>query len=51
MHVPNGGTVVTSAIRHGGNLPADATTSSDLLSFLAWGDNGSTANLPRRWPS
>lgn len=25
-------------------LTADATT--DLLSFLAWGDNGSTANLP-----
>lgn len=26
------------------NLTADAT--SDLLSFLAWGDNGNTANLP-----
>jgi len=26
------------------NLTADGTT--DLLSFLAWGDNGSTANLP-----
>ena len=26
------------------NLTADAPT--DLLSFLAWGDNGSTANLP-----
>ncbi len=26
------------------NLTADATT--DLLSFLAWGDNGNTANLP-----
>lgn len=26
------------------NLTADATT--DLLSFLAWGDNGSTVNLP-----
>jgi len=26
------------------DLTADAT--SDLLSFLAWGDNGSTANLP-----
>jgi hypothetical protein len=26
------------------NLKADATT--DLLSFLAWGDNGNTVNLP-----
>ena len=26
------------------NLTADATT--DLLSFLAWGDNGNTVNLP-----
>ncbi len=26
------------------NLTADATT--DILSFLAWGDNGNTANLP-----
>jgi hypothetical protein len=26
------------------DLTADATT--DLLSFLAWGDGGSTANLP-----
>ena len=26
------------------NLTADATT--DLLSFLAWGDNGNTTNLP-----
>jgi len=26
------------------NLKADSTT--DLLSFLAWGNNGSTVNLP-----
>jgi hypothetical protein len=26
------------------NLTADSTT--DLLSFLAWGDNGNTVNLP-----
>ena len=26
------------------SLTADATT--DILSFLAWGDNGSTVNLP-----
>jgi len=43
MSVPDGGTVgwepqVTVY------LTADATT--DLLSFLAWGDNGNTANLP-----
>lgn len=42
MTVPYAGTVGWDYVSV--NLTADATT--DLLSFLAWGDNGSTVNLP-----
>jgi hypothetical protein len=42
MTVPYQGTVGWDYVSV--NLTADATT--DLLSFLAWGDNGSTVNLP-----
>ena len=42
MTVQPGGTVGWNFVTV--NLTADATT--DLLSFLAWGDNGSTINLP-----
>jgi hypothetical protein len=42
MTVPYQGTVGWDYVTV--NLTADAT--SDLLSFLAWGDNGSTVNLP-----
>jgi len=42
MTTPSGG--VTGWQYVSINLTADATT--DLLSFLAWGDNGSTINLP-----
>jgi hypothetical protein len=42
MNVPSEGTVGWQFVSV--NLTADAT--SDLLSFLAWGDNGNTANLP-----
>lgn len=42
MTVPSGGVVGWNYVSV--NLTADATT--DLLSFLAWGDNGSTINLP-----
>jgi hypothetical protein len=42
MTVPFQGTVGWQYVSV--NLKADATT--DLLSFLAWGDNGSTVNLP-----
>jgi hypothetical protein len=42
MNVPSHGTVGFSYVTV--SVTADAT--SDLLSFLAWGDNGSTANLP-----
>jgi hypothetical protein len=42
MSVPSGGGVNWEAVSV--NLTADATT--DLLSFLAWGDNGNTTNLP-----
>jgi len=42
MNVPSHGTVGWQYVSV--NLTADAT--SELLSFLAWGDNGSTVNLP-----
>ncbi len=42
MTIPYQGTVGWNYVSI--NLTADATT--DLLSFLAWGDNGSTVNLP-----
>jgi PEP-CTERM motif len=42
MTVPYQGTVGWDYVTV--NLTADAST--DLLSFLAWGDNGSTVNLP-----
>jgi hypothetical protein len=42
MSVPSEGGVNWEAVQV--NLTADATT--DLLSFLAWGDNGNTTNLP-----
>jgi hypothetical protein len=42
MTVPYQGTVGWDYVSV--NLTADAST--DLLSFLAWGDNGSTVNLP-----
>jgi hypothetical protein len=42
MTVPYQGTVGWEYVSV--NLKADATT--ELLSFLAWGDNGSTVNLP-----
>ncbi|WP_294541967.1 PEP-CTERM sorting domain-containing protein [uncultured Rhodoblastus sp.] len=42
MTVPYQGTVGWNYVSV--NLTADATT--DVLSFLAWGDNGSTVNLP-----
>jgi hypothetical protein len=42
MNVPSEGLVNWEAVSV--NLTADATT--DLLSFLAWGDNGNTTNLP-----
>ncbi len=42
MTVPYQGTVGWQYVSV--NLTADAST--DLLSFLAWGDNGSTVNLP-----
>jgi hypothetical protein len=42
MNVANHGTVGWNYVTV--NLTADST--SDLLSFLAWGDNGNTANLP-----
>lgn len=42
MTVPTGSTVGWNYVTV--NLTADATT--DLLSFLAWGDNGNTTNLP-----
>lgn len=42
MTVPYGGTVGWDYVTI--NLTADSST--DLLSFLAWGDNGSTVNLP-----
>jgi hypothetical protein len=42
MHVPSGGVVGWNFVSV--DLTADDTT--ELLSFLAWGDNGSTANLP-----
>lgn len=42
MHTPSGGMTDWNFVSV--NLTADSTT--DLLSFLAWGDNGNTANLP-----
>lgn len=42
MVTPPGGTTNWQQVTM--NLTADATT--DLLSFLAWGDNGNTVNLP-----
>ena len=42
MSTPSGGLTDWSYVSV--NLTADATT--DMLSFLAWGDNGNTANLP-----
>jgi hypothetical protein len=42
MNVPSQGVVNWNFVSL--NLTADATT--DLLSFLAWGDNGNTENLP-----
>jgi hypothetical protein len=42
MHTPSGGMTDWNFVSV--SLTADAT--SDLLSFLAWGDNGNTANLP-----
>jgi hypothetical protein len=42
MHTPSGGGVDWNYVSI--DLTADAT--SDLLSFLAWGNNGNTANLP-----
>ena len=42
MSTPSGGLVDWNYVTL--NLTADSTT--DLLSFLAWGDNGNTANLP-----
>ena len=42
MHVPSESVVTWNQVTV--NLTADST--SDLLSFLAWGDNGNTANLP-----
>ena len=42
MHVPSQGVVNWNFVSL--NLTADAKT--DLLSFLAWGDNGNTTNLP-----
>jgi MYXO-CTERM domain-containing protein len=42
MHVPSEGVVGWEFTQV--TLTADATT--DLLSFLAWGDNGNTTNLP-----
>jgi hypothetical protein len=42
MHVPSKGVVNWNFVSL--NLTADAKT--DLLSFLAWGDNGNTTNLP-----
>jgi hypothetical protein len=42
MNVPSDGGVPWEFVSV--NLTADAST--DFLSFLAWGDNGSTANLP-----
>lgn len=42
MTVPYKGTIGWNYVTV--NLTADATT--DVLSFLAWGDNGSTVNLP-----
>ena len=42
MHVPSQGGVPWELVTV--SLTADAT--SDLLSFLAWGDNGNTTNLP-----
>jgi hypothetical protein len=42
MTTPSGGTTPWQSVTI--NLTADATT--DLLSFLAWGDNGNTVNLP-----
>jgi len=42
MHTPSEGMTDWNFVSI--NLTADST--SDLLSFLAWGDNGNTANLP-----
>ncbi len=42
MHTPSEGLTDWNYVSV--NLTADAST--DLLSFLAWGDNGNTANLP-----
>lgn len=42
MVTPSGGTTPWQQVTM--TLKADATT--DLLSFLAWGDNGNTVNLP-----
>ncbi|PRC93730.1 PEP-CTERM sorting domain-containing protein [Solimicrobium silvestre] len=42
MTTPSGGTTPWQQVTL--NLQADSTT--DLLSFLAWGDNGNTVNLP-----
>jgi hypothetical protein len=42
MTTPSGGTTGWQYVSV--NVTADSTT--DLLSFLAWGDNGSTTNLP-----
>lgn len=42
MHAPSGGLVDWNYVTV--DLTADSTT--DILSFLAWGDNGSTANEP-----
>jgi hypothetical protein len=42
MHTPSHGMVDWNYVSV--NLTADAT--SDLLSFLAWGDDGTTVNLP-----
>jgi hypothetical protein len=42
MTTPSGGTTPWQSVTV--TLKADATT--DLLSFLAWGDNGNTVNLP-----
>ncbi len=42
MTVPSAGTVGWNYV----SVNLTAYTSSELLSFLAWGDNGSTVNLP-----
>jgi hypothetical protein len=42
MHVPDGGGVGWQFV----SVDLTAHESTELLSFLAWGDNGSTVNLP-----